>query len=405
MVSQLITFICIVYAIYADNHQSTYYKQWCSDNAKKPGYCKYLDDTGCNKYFPASYDQEFMCPNRYDSSHLTGYKPTSSFNNIVVNETAIKPLVNPNFRVSVIMIRRDSNNKPYYKYFGLNQALVYQPWSSSKCFAIINAASTQRQDCNLGLNSYEDNKKDELGDLATIVHSYGSNQQGLESNCLAYYFLDIGGRQQLDDNIHSKWLDASSSDSLGGNYGCEDTYGLSYSFTEINNITNKCSVPNSRSETITNSLSALAASEMYKRIVMTREEPEYKYPDTEWTDVKQLMYGPLNSTMFPGIMWGGGTTDTAWYVQSGLTNISAIDENTKGNWRIFSKLGAGNTDIVYNSYSCLPQYDGDNVVENGGVEFVISLRYTSSASLCYTDTLVHQNLQPIIQAIMDGTIS
>ena len=306
------------------------------------------------------------------------------------------------------MIRRDSNSKPYYKYFGLNQDLVYQPWSSSKCFAIINAASTFRQDCNnLGLNSFEDNKKDELGDLSTIIHSYGTNQQGLESNCLAYYMLNIGGRQQLDNNIHS-WLGGSSSDSLGGNYGCQDTYGLSMSFTEINNITNKCSIPESKMVTIPNSLSALAASEFYKRIVMTREEPEYKYPNTEWTDVKQLMYGPENSTMFPGIKWGGGTTDTAWYIQSGLNdkyNISGIDENTNGNWRIFSKLGAGDTDIVYNSYACLPQYEGDKVMENNGVEFAISLRYTSTESLCYTDTLVHQNIQPVIEAIMDGTIS
>ncbi len=52
--------ISIIYAVVSDNHQSTYYQQWCSDNAKKTGYCKYLDDTGCNKYFPSSYDQEFM---------------------------------------------------------------------------------------------------------------------------------------------------------------------------------------------------------------------------------------------------------------------------------------------------------------------------------------------------------
>ena len=49
-----------IYAIVNDNHQSTYYQEWCSANAKKPGYCKYLDDTGCNKYFPSSYDREFM---------------------------------------------------------------------------------------------------------------------------------------------------------------------------------------------------------------------------------------------------------------------------------------------------------------------------------------------------------
>ena len=61
--SALLLFTCItvtINAIVNDNHQSTYYQQWCSDNAKKIGYCKYLDDTGCNKYFPSSYNRDFM---------------------------------------------------------------------------------------------------------------------------------------------------------------------------------------------------------------------------------------------------------------------------------------------------------------------------------------------------------
>ena len=114
--------LCLLYLaifiVYAnDKHQSIYYQQWCADNAKKVGYCTYLDDTGCNKYFPQTYDREFMCPNQFDESYLNGYKPTSSFNDIIVNTSIIKNLVNPNFYISVIMIRRNKTGYPFYKYF------------------------------------------------------------------------------------------------------------------------------------------------------------------------------------------------------------------------------------------------------------------------------------------------
>ena len=330
-------------------YQSVYYQQWCKNNGHEPGTCEYLDDKYCQKVFPASYDVEFKCPNRYESSYLNGYVSTTNVNNIKVDETALSKLINPNFYITLILIRRNETGHPFYKYMSNGHAYTYyQPWSSSKAFAIINAGSTQRQKCktpeSLGLNSYENNYKDMLGDLATIIHSYGSNPSNFESNCLAYYFLNVGGREQLDNNLHN-WLGTTSSCTLGGDYGCTNEYGLGYSFTLLNNSNDICPLSNTKFVTIPNSLNTLTQAEFYKRLVMVREEPEYSYPYVTWDDVKQLMYGPVNSSMFPGIKWGAGSTDTSWYIQSG-TNITNIQERSNGQWRIFSKLGAGNTDIV-----------------------------------------------------------
>ena len=200
---------------YTDNHQSSYYQQWCSENGETDGYCEYLDDKYCQKVFPSKLYRSFMCPNVYTNDNITaaGYKPTSDFNGITVDETALTPYTSDDFYITAILIRRNSSHHPFYKYVSNgNNAKVYETWSSSKVYAIMNAASSMRQTCDksydIGLNANEKNTKYPLGDLITIVHSYHSdspnaNNPDYESNCLAYYFLNIGGRKQLDDDVHS----------------------------------------------------------------------------------------------------------------------------------------------------------------------------------------------------------
>jgi hypothetical protein len=66
-----------------------------------------------------------------------------------------------------------------------------------------------------------------------------------------------------------------------------------------------------------------------------------------------------DSELFPSVQWGGMTADTSVYLQSAL-NISDVELQSKGNWRIFSKLGAGFSssrlvgEITNNAYACLP---------------------------------------------------
>ena len=142
---------------------------------------------------------------------------------------------------------------------------------------------------------------------------------------------------------------------------------------------------------------------------MAREEPEWTYPYIEWTDVKNMLYGAETSVLFPSIGWGGASTDTSIYIQSGL-NMTQVENDSDGNWRIFSKLGAGcansvECDISYNSYACLPIIEGGTVKYNAGVEFAISAWYEKdSGDLCITDKYVQQNIGPVVKAIVDGSL-
>ena len=517
-----------------DKHQSIYYSHWCKENGKIDGACQYLDDKYCQKVFPSTTNRDFMCPIVFETNEQIvneGYKPATEINSIVPNTTALKPyLINDDFKITVILIRRNESHHPFYNYLTndvLNTTNVYQPWSSSKPFAIINAASTIHQKCDctyhnneslndhddddhplfnnddkciktpnaktlkitqqymknvssfgitkdnnsdinidinyadisqiliskfandsniFGLDSIEYNTGYPLGDLITIIHSYHSDSPinnsfdqinpNYQSNCLAYYFLNIGGRQQLNDNIHTKWLNLNDSNSdsnsssinkqsLGGNYGCDsENYTLGYQFvsnknyiyhqnqiqnmSNQSNMTKRCNMNETNFVTISNQLSSLTSAEMYKRIIMTREEPQWSYPNTSWIDVENLLYGANPSIMFPNITFGGASTDTSIYIQSGL-NMTNIEYESNGQWRIFSKLGGGCTDkhcdVAYNGYACFPTIDHDQDSVNLGVEFVISAFYSINTSdVCVVDTLFENNIASVVSAIVNGKL-
>ena len=64
--------------------------------------------------------------------------------------------------------------------------------------------------------------------------------------------------------------------------------------------------------------------------------------------------------MFPGLEWGGMTSDTAIFVQSGL-DMDRVEEQSQGTWRIFSKLGAGNSSQTHT----IPHYSIHNFGSRG----------------------------------------
>ena len=86
-----------------------------------------------------------------------------------------------------------------------------------------------------------------------------------------------------------------------------------------------------------------------------------KYPNATFVDMQSIMYGARqeDSQLFPTLEWGGMTADTSIYVQSAL-NMSDVQLRSGGNWRIFSKLGAGFSssrlvgEITNDAYACLP---------------------------------------------------
>ncbi len=74
------------------------------------------------------------------------------------------------------------------------------------------------------------------------------------------------------------------------------------------------------------------------------------------------------------------TSDTAIFLQSAdrMTSLLEDEISHEGEWRIFSKLGAGYSssryrgEIVSNAYTCFPRYDAGKAV--GGYEFTITVR-------------------------------
>ena len=397
--------------------QPPFYQAACAVSGSVSWECTYLNDIYCQKSFPADSNRDFQCPVRYDASQLVGYtSATVPVSQIQVNSTALSQFVDSNVHMSLILIRRDAaTGTPYFRYFGNGGAerVATQTWSSSKPFAAINAASTLRSSCNqVGFVAAEDNTKRPLGDLSTIIHSYETSHN-MTSNCLAGYMHDIGGHVKLNSNLQS-WLGASSDESLGGRYACSNDYGMGLSFTGIAPPNAPCALAADPPQPILqNHLSVLSASEFYKRMIMTRELPQFAYPGSTWEDVREIMYGadPQDSLLFPNNAFGGAATDSAWYVQSGV-NISEIDERSNGAWRILSKLGNGCSDqdptceILNNAYACMPiaASGGDgSFVLNEGVEFVLSV-YGHGTGIVGADETVQRNVAAVVGAIVKGLL-
>jgi hypothetical protein len=126
-----------------------------------------------------------------------------------------------------------------------------------------------------------------------------------------------------------------------------------------------------------NSLSMLSAAEMTRRIALYRDlDPALTFPDSKWEDMQEILYArpslppPSSSslsrygagdhtTLFPEVQWGGMTACTSIFVQAAL-NMTQTELEASGQWRIFSKLGAGYSssrgrgEVMNNAYTCLP---------------------------------------------------
>jgi hypothetical protein len=112
-----------------------------------------------------------------------------------------------------------------------------------------------------------------------------------------------------------------------------------------------------------NSISALSAAELTRRIAQHRDIPQrFRFPGNTWEDMQTILYGAETSSLFAGLQWGGMTSDTAIFTQSASKLSSLLlDGHHDSMWRIFSKLGAGwstsrsRGEIVTNAHVCVPQ--------------------------------------------------
>ena len=88
--------------------------------------------------------------------------------------------------------------------------------------------------------------------------------------------------------------------------------------------------------------------------------------------------------------------------------MEAIDEGTGGEWRIFSKLGAGYSssrsrgEIVTAGYTCIPRY-GDE----GGVEFSIAARASvpDDTLLVGAQARLHAAVSSAVAAVASGLVA
>ena len=207
-----------------------------------------------------------------------------------------------------------------------------------------------------------------LGDLATVVCSYDSTA-GYSSNSLSSYFHDLGWRDRIDKTVVNQWLLGNNpqGQSLGGNYG-EQTptdLGLTVNSTETSTSGVTCKADKDPWPVVySNSITALSAVEMTRRIAQYREIPAaMRFPGAEWRDMQTIMYGAEKSLLFPDLAWGGMTADTAIFVQSStaMSSLLSASDKHKNEWRIFSKLGAGwstsrsRGEIVTNAHACVPR--------------------------------------------------
>jgi hypothetical protein len=266
----------------------------------------------------------------------------------------------------------------------------------------------------------------ELGDLATIVCSYDKTA-GYSSNSLSSYFHDLGWRGRLHDLVTSDWLGLDGM-TLGGNYGEVSPSDLSDTLTSSAATADvKAKSSDSSSSTTcaadkdpwpviySNSLSAVAAAEMTRRIALYREiTPTLRFPGMLWEDAQVELMGAEDSLLFPSstLSMGGMMVDTAVFVQAAL-NMTQVDEVSNGQWRIHSKLGAGYSssrsrgEIVNNAYVCLPiAINGADTTSYDGVEFTLSVRGSIpyDSSLLKVQEQVRGAVAEVVQAIMKGQI-
>ncbi len=416
----------------ADN--SAYYKTMCNGEDK----LQYLQDTKCAKVFPSNPARDLFCEAsvfRAKEELPTGFTLDGPFAEI--RPDALDHIVkNRSVDACVILTRRvgGSRGQLFNKYFCTQPRGAYQTWSSSKIFAIANAASTlrgrQKGSCvgEIGLDgsvSGNVTKTTQLGDLATIVTSYDPTfaNYSYDSNALASYFHDIGGRTALRDLVQSRWLAGNDTVSLGGNYGAQSPADLGFRLTKPKYYTGTkadCNadpkprnvdpgIINGSQARYENNLTALAQAELTRRLALhSSVAKDLRFPFLEPVDVMNILQGTevkdATTPLFATQAMGGMSADPSIFLQSWL-NMSLVETAGQGKWRIYSKYGNGYSDsrgvgeVVNNVYACLPGY-------LGGVEMTIHLRASvvNDESLLMAEALVLEAMGQIVDAVRDGRL-
>lgn len=286
-------------------NSSYYFSHWCGKGLE------ILEDASCKKIFPSSFSRNFSCPiysfENYNLPSNGYYSEDIGLENIQIDSTTLSSIINVSINLCMILTKRVRSiesatgkvtTKLFNKYFCYQNSSTFasETWSSSKIFAMANAAGhlrTNASSCvpdSLGLDAATTGKHNvtQLGDLSTIITSYDSTA-GYSSNGLSSYFHDLGERSRLFNLVNSAWLGLPYPVSLGGNYGEATPADLSFDlFTGCNTeSSDTCAVAKDTTGEYENTLSSLAHAELLRRIVLHREvNPSLRFPNVTWADIQ-----------------------------------------------------------------------------------------------------------------------
>lgn len=136
-----------------------------------------------------------------------------------------------------------------------------------------------------------------LGDLATVICSYDQTA-GYSSNSLSSYFHDLGWRDRINTLVQDWLLTPGTTNrpsdlpqTLGGNYGEATPSDLTLdvtAHTPTTATTAECAAEKDPWPVVySNSLSALSAAELVRRLALHRELPQsLRFPGATWRDVQ-----------------------------------------------------------------------------------------------------------------------
>jgi hypothetical protein len=333
------------------------------------------------KVFPSKFDRNWRCPNFVEKIPEGYSRSLDNLNDVFVN-SSLATLVPGTWlwnNSAVILVKRTKDGTPFFKYYGNgHENFAIETWSSSKVFSAMNGAGRLNEECRgtcahpgLSQSTTGDYGKTFLGDLVTIIVTYDYTHPPYTSNGLGGWFEMVGTRDRAVRLIQD-WMQRPN-ETLGANYGLEPPLDLQFTFQPGN-----CTiVPDSpHNGDHSNTLSALTAAELLKRAACVRELPEAQhFPNTTWWDSRTLLYGAVNSTLFPGRIWGGMSAISDDLLREGL-NMTLIEQRSNGTWRTFGKDGGGYSYIrlageaIYNGYACYPSLE--NPEES--VEYFVSTR-------------------------------
>jgi hypothetical protein len=228
---------------------------------------------------------------------------------------------------------------------------------------------------------------------------------GYASNSLSAYFHNIGWRSRLLHTLR-EWFPGQQKLELGGNYGLLPPVDLPLSFLPVDEQGSICNVANDTTPPLFNSLSPLAHVELLRRLVMHSDIPAAsKFPGLTERDHLNILYGADASRLFPGLQWGGMSTDITILLQSAL-DMNRVQQESHGRFRIFSKSGAGFStsrrvgEILSSAYACLPVLDpAGQPVTDLGLEFLLHIRGSvpGDTHLSVVEAQVHRDIGKVVQ--------